>query len=342
MNKRKIIAMTMLTTMLAASALTKEVHAELRDETELQHTNDIADTQEEVEMSSETEEDDVQAESVSIGDIVTLEGINYKLCTKNGNKYFAVQRSQDATGDIVIEESIEGIPVTMIDNQAFSSNRNVTHVTLPTTISTIGENAFSYCYGLTAINIEDTQVTEIAKRCFMYCKSLTEITLPDTVERVQESAFSYCDHLTYFKLSNKVERLDICAFQNCSMLGTFDFNGADITKISGSTFYGCMALSSIEIPESVHLIENNAFRGSGINSICLGDCICQDNAFNPECVITYAELGQTAIPDIELSSDFYESGDKIVMTSRGYIDNEAVKYYVTFDGSEPEESNSLV
>ena len=57
------------------------------------------------------------------------------------------------------------------------------------TVTSIGDNAFSDCRGLTEITIPDS-VTSIRTGAFSNCSGLTEITIPDSVTSIRNSTFS--------------------------------------------------------------------------------------------------------------------------------------------------------
>ena len=62
---------------------------------------------------------------------------------------------------------------------------------IPDSVTSIGNNAFNYCYNLASITIPDG-VTSIDSNVFGYCYSLTSITIPDSVTNIGGYAFSSC------------------------------------------------------------------------------------------------------------------------------------------------------
>jgi hypothetical protein len=81
-------------------------------------------------------------------------------------------------GEVVLPSTIEGLPVTSIDNNAFYGNTSVTNLTIPDSIATIGNNAFDGCSGLTSVTIP-ASVTSIGNQAFSGCSGLTSISLPE-------------------------------------------------------------------------------------------------------------------------------------------------------------------
>jgi|GEM_PF-714825 len=134
-----------------------------------------------------------------------------------------------ATGEITIPNS-----VTSIGEKAFSGCTGLTSVTIPNSVTSIGSSAFSGCTGLTSITIPNG-VTSIGNNAFYNCSSLTSITIPNSVTSIGNSAFSGCSSLTSITIPNSV------------------------TSIGNYAFYNCSSLTSVTIPNSVTSIGNYAF-----------------------------------------------------------------------------------
>ena len=65
---------------------------------------------------------------------------------------------------------------------------------IPDSVSSIGDNAFSYCYGLTGITIPES-VTNIGERAFYECLGLTNIIVPEGVTKIEKLTFGTCTKL---------------------------------------------------------------------------------------------------------------------------------------------------
>ena len=89
-----------------------------------------------------------------------------------------------------------------------------TNYTIPNSVTTIEEGAFSGCDSLTSINIPNS-VKTIGKNAFMYCKCLTSINIPNSVTTIGNWAFKYCDSLTNINIPNSVTTIGECAFVGC-------------------------------------------------------------------------------------------------------------------------------
>ena len=81
-----------------------------------------------------------------------------------------------------------------VDEYAFE-NSPITSITIPNSVTNIGNGAFNGCKSLTSITIPNS-VTSIGGSAFYGCKSLTSITIPNSVISIGEEVFSYCYSLT--------------------------------------------------------------------------------------------------------------------------------------------------
>ena len=167
-----------------------------------------------------------------------------------------------------------------IYNYAFYGCRGLTSVTIPDSVTSIGDYAFSFCIGLESFIVDSNNpsyksvnglllskdgkkliagvngdvvipqgVTSIGDYAFRGCSGLTSITIPNSVTSIGEEAFSYCSRLTSVTIPNSV------------------------MSIGDSAFWNCDGLTSVAIPDSVTSIGDWAFRGcSNLKSaIFLGD-----------------------------------------------------------------------
>ena len=109
--------------------------------------------------------------------------------------------------------------------------------TIPNSVTSIGNYAFSGCSGLTSITIPNS-VTSIGSSAFQGCSGLTSITIPDGVTSIGSSAFQGCSSLTSITIPNSVTSIGSSAFQGCSSLTSITFLGR-VSSIVYSAFYGC-------------------------------------------------------------------------------------------------------
>ena len=78
-------------------------------------------------------------------------------------------------GEVVIPAVMNEVPVVKVGS--FGKNTSVTSVTIPDSVTSIGDGAFAYCTSLTSVTIGNS-VTSIGDWAFAWCTSLTSVTLP--------------------------------------------------------------------------------------------------------------------------------------------------------------------
>ena len=99
-----------------------------------------------------------------------------------------------AGGDIGIPSTINGLPVVGIGYDAFDSYGSLTSVTIPNSVTNIGDYAFAYCYNLTSVTIGNG-VTSLGYDAFYDCGSLANVMLGHSVTNIGDWAFAYCYNL---------------------------------------------------------------------------------------------------------------------------------------------------
>ena len=149
---------------------------------------------------------------------------------------------------------------------AFSNCSMLTSVTIPDSITSIGQAAFNGCSGLTSFTIPNS-VTSIGNSAFYGCSGLTEVTIPNSVTSISESTFSNCSGLTSVTIPNSVTSIGNYAFQSCSGLTEVAI-GNSVTSIGYEAFRDCSGLTSVTIGNSVTNIGQRAFYNcSGLTDI---------------------------------------------------------------------------
>ena len=136
-------------------------------------------------------------------------------------------------------------------------NQNIKSYVIPSSVTSIGDHAFSGCDSLSEIVIPSS-VTSIGKGAFSGCDSLSEIVIPSSVTNIGDSAFSCCHSLSEIVIPSSVTSIGDGAFWGCRSLSEIVIPSS-VTSIGDSAFSGCSSLSKIVIPSSITSIGDSAF-----------------------------------------------------------------------------------
>ena len=144
------------------------------------------------------------------------------------------------TGNLIIPSSVtyngSTYSVTSIGNDAFWECGGLTSVTIPDSVTSIGDHAFYYCNGLTSINIPNG-VTSIGNNAFQNCSGLTTITIPDSVTLIGNYAFQACTGLISLTIGSSVISIGDGAFHNCSRLAKIHSLAINPPSLGYNAFY---------------------------------------------------------------------------------------------------------
>ena len=132
------------------------------------------------------------------------------------------------------------------------------HVVVPNSVTTIGEDAFRNCKSIVQISLPET-VTTIQSGAFSQCDNLESICLPDHVTSLGNMAFYECRALKYISIPQGVTAIGDRGFAGCKGLERIDLPDS-ITEIGPYAFTCCENLREIHIPQGVCAIGQYAFR----------------------------------------------------------------------------------
>ena len=136
-------------------------------------------------------------------------------------------------------------------------NQNIKLYVIPSSVTSIGDRAFSSCRSLSEIVIPSS-VTSIGDRAFSSCRSLSEIVISSSVTSIGDLAFSFCDSLSEIVIPSSVTSIGDFAFSDCRSLSKIVIPSS-VTSIGDYAFLGCRSLSEIVISSSITSIGKGAF-----------------------------------------------------------------------------------
>ena len=164
--------------------------------------------------------------------------------------------------------------VTSIDEQAFYNCYSLKSINT-TNVTTIGNSAFYNCYSLASIELPN--VTTLGNNAFYYCFELTSIELPN-VTTLGSGVFRYCEYLSNVTLSDNLNVIPSNCFYECNSLRQIDLPNS-LISIADYAFYNC-SLTDIVIPEGVTSIGYYTFRNCPLTNVSIPSTIENINDYS--------------------------------------------------------------
>lgn len=222
-------------------------------ETTVEETEIIneGDTTGEMEAVTDVQEEAVNADTLTKGDF------NY---TQAEDGSITITSYAGAGGTADIAGTFAGENVVAIGNSAFqawysndynvSGKDAVSKVILPTTVKTIGENAFRGCEGLSTVTFAEgtPQLETIGKIAFYNCTALSSITMPETLKSIGTEAFFQCTTLGSIIIPSQVAGIPSCTFARCTSLRVIEMKSTETvinTDAFGEGYYDYNTMKKI-------------------------------------------------------------------------------------------------
>ena len=174
--------------------------------------------------------------------------------------------------DIVIPYTYSGLPVVEINSNAFSYS-NLTSVTVPSSVSTIGSLAFANSQSLKAFNFHgESQLSALGNYAFRNCSALEGFEFPSKLTRIPQNAFESCLSLTKITIPNNVTTIGDSAFTGCEKLLSVTI-GEKVTSIENCAFYGCTVLEIYNLSELSIVAGETGVDGLALKAFAVHDSL---------------------------------------------------------------------
>lgn len=179
-----------------------------------------------------------------------LKGINFPASLKRISTYAFFKCLQ--LTDISIPDS-----VTFIGNDAFVGCWNLKNVKLPAMLETLEMMAFKDCSALLSIDLPSSLKT-IGNSVFEECNALTTVKLGEGIKTFGQNAFKGCEKLNSLQLPSTLETIPEYAFFECSSLSVITIP-TQVKAIGTGAFASCSKLASLNIPRASCTIGSSLF-----------------------------------------------------------------------------------
>jgi len=173
--------------------------------------------------------------------------------TDDGQSGWSQPGSPNAKTEIVILErfTVDGkeYVVDKIGDYAFFQMKNITSIVIPSSVKTIGCNAFKECSALSCVVINNG-LTSINELAFAECESLESISLPETLKEIGPKAFHSCTSLTFVIIPEGVTNISNHAFAYCDNLEDIYCRAESVPTTDVEAFFGTpIASATLHVPE---------------------------------------------------------------------------------------------
>ena len=233
--------------------------------------------------------------------------------------------------------------MTSVGELAFYDCTNLLAVSIPSTVTDIGQLAFCQCTSVNILSLNEGLRT-IGRSAFELCQGLQDLRIPNTVTTLGGNAFYRCESLRYVTVPASVTSMGSGVFAYCEDLICAEIL-APLDALPTWTFYGCINLSSISLDAQTKRAEKFAVYGcENLNTVYYGgsegdveqlrDSITEDrNDF-----ANYGEIfsGESTNSGSTYDLELNENGEVIIEnTTVEQTDDATISVSTTTNGSNP-------
>lgn len=260
--------------------------------------------------------------------------------------------------NVVIPDTISGMPVTTIGKNAFFGNKSIMSVSFPESLLSIESRAFDSCTGISSIYLPkgikslgqeafgNTEISEVfipksleicncdvatngnvywSSGPFSGCSKIKSVIFEDGIAKIIPHLFSKCSGIEEIIIPETVTEIGDYAFSNCNNLR--GINLENVSLIGSSAFSSCELLNNVEFSNNITYIGDGAFQGSGINRIIIPDSVKTiggaafsgcENASSIKLGNGLENVGWAAFWDCNNVSELFVNSDLGQITPTGY------------------------
>ncbi len=165
--------------------------------------------------------------------------------------------------DIVIPDTIKGVPVTEINGTAIYGTK-IENVSFGRNIKTIGSYAFEGCTELRSIELPE-ELEYIGSGAFYRCEKMEKIMFNRKLISIGRNAFALCSGLTSVQFPDSLVKIDESAFESCTSISEISF-GRGLEFVGENAFQKCEALKNIKLGDRIKTLGCNAFYDKNMSS----------------------------------------------------------------------------
>ena len=196
------------------------------------------------------------------GNEISEDAFNYTAVLDASKDTYTITKWVDDSEEIVLPEKLSGFTIGGIADEVFRNRTNLKSVTLPGSLTTLGNSVFRDCTNLKKVVMPGT-VTSMGSEVFR--NTAIETAGPSGsgadyefgwTDKIPDYAFHYIQSLTDVNLPDSLTQIGSYAFNHCDALTTL-YIPDGVTTIGAYAFHNCANLTMVAVPDSVESIDNS-------------------------------------------------------------------------------------